>query len=72
MMIIFTAALSIALYRGLDMACGCFASSEAEEAISYKTLMRDLGWLALCTYILVFDNKPFGIDALMKKKAHER
>jgi uncharacterized membrane protein YphA (DoxX/SURF4 family) len=58
MMAMFVVALAIALSKGLDMACGCFASTEAEEAISIKTLFRDLLWLLLCLYILIFDNKP--------------
>ncbi len=68
MMIMFMTALSIALYNGLDMACGCFASSEAEEAISYKTLLRDFIWISICIYIFVFDNKPIGIDSMILNK----
>jgi len=35
----FTFVLASALYRGLDISCGCFSSSNA-EIISYSTLMR--------------------------------
>ena len=68
MMIMFIVALSIALSKGMDMACGCFASSEAEEAISGKTLFRDLGWLLLCLYIFIFDNKPLGLGLVKRRK----
>jgi uncharacterized membrane protein YphA (DoxX/SURF4 family) len=64
MMALFCIAISIALSKGLNMGCGCFASSEAEAAISWKTLVRDTGWLLLCLYVLVFDKKPLGLKSL--------
>ena len=68
MMIMFVIALSIALYNGLDMACGCFASSEAEESISIQTLFRDLAWLACSLYVLIWDRRPIGIETLLKRR----
>ncbi len=64
MMVVFCIAIYVALSKGLNMGCGCFASSEAEAAISWKTLMRDLGWLIMCVYVLVFDRKPLGLKKL--------
>ncbi|MBN2802730.1 MAG: DoxX family membrane protein [Deltaproteobacteria bacterium] len=63
MMIMFMVALAIALYNGLDMSCGCFASSTITEGdeISSKTILRDSGWLFLAVYVLVFDLKPIGL-----------
>lgn len=63
MMLMFTAAIAIALEKGLDMSCGCFASQGAEEdPISWRTIGRDLGWTSLGLYILFFDRGLFGID----------
>jgi putative oxidoreductase len=64
MMIAFMVGLFHALALGLDMSCGCFASSAAtgEDAISGWTLLRDAGWLALGVYVLVFDRRPMGLD----------
>ncbi len=73
MMVVFIVALLIALAKGLDMSCGCFASGGAEEdPISYQTVLRDLVWLALALYVLVFDRWPLGLDRLMcsRRKAH--
>lgn len=69
MMIMFMGALLIALYNGLDMSCGCFASStiDAGDEISYKTVLRDSTWLFLGLYVLVFDHQPLGITAAMKR-----
>lgn len=69
MLLIFIAAILIALYKGLNMSCGCFASQGAEEdPISYLTVLRDLGWLAIALYILFFDRRPIGLDALLEGK----
>ena len=70
MMVVFIAAVAMALANGLDMSCGCFASQAAQDAdpISMLTIMRDSVWLALSVYVLLFDGKPFGIERLLVKK----
>ncbi len=67
MMVIFLVALLSALSRGLDMSCGCFASQSVakEDPISYLTVLRDLGWLALALYILLLDRRPIGLERLL-------
>ncbi len=74
MMVVFIVALALALNAGLDMSCGCFASegAQGEDPISLKTVFRDLGWLALSMYILIFDGNSLGVDRLWNKrrKAH--
>ena len=69
MMIAFIIGLSHALYLGLDMSCGCFASSAATEgdSISGLTLLRDAGWLGIGLYVLFFDRRPLGIDRWLSK-----
>lgn len=63
MMVVFIVALGIALAKGLDMSCGCFASSGAEEdPISYLTMLRDGGWLAAALYVMFFDRRPLGVE----------
>ena len=69
MMVMFMIALSWALHQGLDMSCGCFASSTGDEhAISGITMFRDAGWLALALYVLIFDRKPLGVDRLVRRR----
>jgi len=67
MMVMFMVALYLALQAGLDMSCGCFASSAAgeEDAISWNTMWRDAGWLAIALYVLAFDSKPLGLDRVL-------
>lgn len=69
MMVIFLAALSVALAKGLDMSCGCFASTgAAEDPISSLTLSRDAAWLALALYVLFLDRRPLGLDRLLDRR----
>jgi uncharacterized membrane protein YphA (DoxX/SURF4 family) len=73
MMLMFIVAIMLALQKGLDMSCGCFASQAAqdEDPISWMTIVRDAGWLALAGYVVVFDRKPIGIDRLLRGRARE-
>jgi putative oxidoreductase len=65
MMAVFTAAIAIAVSKGIDMSCGCFASQgAAEDPISWWTILRDAGWLGLASYVLMLDRSPLGIDRL--------
>jgi uncharacterized membrane protein YphA (DoxX/SURF4 family) len=70
MMLVFIAALAIALARGLDMSCGCFASQgAAEDPISWLTVMRDLAWLALSLLVLFGDRGRIGLDRWIEKRS---
>ena len=65
MMVVFTVAIAIALGKGLDMSCGCFASQgSVEDPISWQTILRDTAWLGLALYVLFLDRRPLGIDRL--------
>ena len=70
MMVVFLAALCIALARGLDMSCGCFASQGAEEdPISRLTVLRDAAWLGLALFVIAFDRGQVGLDGRLQRRA---
>ena len=70
MMLVFLAALLIALARGLDMSCGCFASQGAEEdPISRMTVLRDLIWLGLGIFVYAFDRGRAGLDHFLSRRS---
>ncbi len=73
LMMSFLIALLYALFLGLDMSCGCFASQSAaaEDAISWATVARDVGWLALSLYALFFDRNPIGIERILIRKVQK-
>jgi len=69
MMVMFLVAISLALARGLDLSCGCFASQgAAEDPISYKTVVRDAAWLLLAVYVMIFDKTPLGLDRILSRR----
>ena len=69
MMVVFIVALCIALARGLDMSCGCFASQGAEDdPISRITVLRDLVWLGLSVFVFTFDRGLAGLDGWFGRK----
>ena len=69
MMISFMIALTWALYLGLDMSCGCFASQAAaqDDPISWRTLLRDAFWLVLSIYVFALDRDAIGVERLLNK-----
>jgi len=71
MMAVFLAALSIALARGMDMSCGCFASQGAvdEDPISRLTVVRDLVWLGLALFVVAFDRGVLGVDGWLRRRS---
>ena len=69
MMVMFTVAISIAVAKGLDMSCGCFASQgAAEDPISWRTIARDGSWRLLAVYVVIFDRRPLGLDRLFGRR----
>ena len=70
MMAVFLAALLIALGKGLDMSCGCFASQGGEaDPISWLTVLRDAAWLALGLYVLFFDRCRLGLENIPRARS---
>lgn len=68
LMTVFLVALVIALARGLDMSCGCFASQGAEaDPISWRTVLRDLVWLTMAAYVAMYDRAVLGLARLTRQ-----
>ncbi|MBN1827148.1 MAG: DoxX family membrane protein [Candidatus Eisenbacteria bacterium] len=68
MMILFIVVLSVVLGTGREMGCGCFASQEAAEEISWLTLARDFFWTALAAFLILFDDGRYGMDGLFRRR----
>jgi hypothetical protein len=69
MMFVFLAAVWIAVARGLDMSCGCFASQGAEEdPISRMTILRDAVWLGLALFVAAADRGAAGFDGWLERR----
>ena len=53
MLVMFTAAVTVALVQDTPIGCGCFQS--VGEAISWWTVLRDLAWLGMSAHIYRYD-----------------
>ena len=53
MLVAFLIALSLSLYRGLDISCGCFSTSPEAEQISWIYLARDIALLLVAVFIFL-------------------
>ena len=72
MMVMFMVALAWALTHDLQMSCGCFASQAMDEdPIGATTVLRDLSWLALGVYIVLFDREAIGLEQTLSPPMRE-
>lgn len=67
MLAMFTFAMVVALLKGIETSCGCFASERlGEHPLTWFSVVRDIGWMAMAGFILIFDHAPVGIDRIGK------
>lgn len=67
MMLLFLTVLIVALSKGLQMSCGCFAAQGVIDEIGMHTVFRDLAWLFIALYVMLFDDGRYGLDRFLKK-----
>ncbi|MFP4466734.1 MAG: MauE/DoxX family redox-associated membrane protein [Candidatus Goldiibacteriota bacterium] len=72
MLIMFIAAILIALAQGVDIECGCFDLLFPEEKIGAVTIIRDLAMLVPGVIIMFFDKNDIGLYGLGKKKQEQQ
>ncbi|UCD71350.1 MAG: DoxX family membrane protein [Syntrophobacterales bacterium] len=65
LLLLFFSALSISLYRGIDISCGCFAVTTTVDKIGISYMVRDLLVLAMSVQILFFDGNLMSIERLL-------
>ncbi|MFN2355608.1 MAG: MauE/DoxX family redox-associated membrane protein [Desulfopila sp.] len=54
LLVFFLGALVFNQIRGLDIHCGCFSTEIQEGAAGLGTVLRDLGFLAMSLYLLLY------------------
>ena len=69
LLFVFALALGIALFKGLDISCGCFTTSKEAQSISWIYLVRDLGLLAMAVFVFSFDT---GVSSIRKIRGLKR
>ncbi len=69
LLVVFILALTFNVYRGVDVACGCFSVSDQGEKITYLKVIRDLPLLAAGLWILYYRLKTDHFSLGNKKTA---
>ncbi|MBW1972157.1 MAG: DoxX family membrane protein [Deltaproteobacteria bacterium] len=61
LLFIFSLALSISLFRGLNISCGCFEFTRETKIIGVTTIVRDISLFLIALYVAFFDKKLLSI-----------
>ncbi|MEV1147528.1 MauE/DoxX family redox-associated membrane protein [Micromonospora sp. NPDC049799] len=66
LLVVFIAGIASAWTRGLAIDCGCFGSggqlAEGQAPSYLPEILRDLGFLALAGFLLIWPRTPFSVD----------
>jgi uncharacterized membrane protein YphA (DoxX/SURF4 family) len=68
MLLVFIAGMAGAVARGLDIACGCFGTSEDGEAIGWGTVARDFLFILPAIVVVSWDRGRYGLQALWRRE----
>jgi len=75
LLVVFVAGITSAWVRGLSIDCGCFGGGgqlEAGQSPSYgPEIARDVAFLALALFLIVFPRTRFSLDALLTGDSRE-
>lgn len=73
MLVVFMFAIYYALDQDLMLgACGCFASEEAAHELNWETFYRDVYFMAMAVYVLLFDRGKLGIEGFVAWRRKRR
>ncbi len=67
MNIVFTVAIMSAVWRGLEIGCGCFGSGGTSEILGVKEIVRDLLYVALSVVIVTGKDKLLSLDCRLRE-----
>ena len=67
----FTMALGINVYRGVDLSCGCFALDGTGASLN-EAMARNLILIAVVFILTFVRNVPVSIDSLLKQRQYFR
>jgi len=71
LLLIFIVAISLAMYRQLDISCGCFAPATPSAATMTRwTLIWDVIWLLMGVHALIWDRELLAISRLWRRGAN--
>lgn len=62
MALVFTGLVGTALYRGIDITCGCFGADEAAQKIGLGKLAQNIALFVSSIWISMFPQSPFSLE----------
>ena len=68
MLVMFIAAILVALASGVEIACGCFDLLFPDEEVGWKTIVRDIIMLIPGVIIMIYDKNDIGLYGLRRKR----
>ena len=72
LLMIFVIAISINLYRGIDLNCGCFSTDPAGKKEGANLLIKDFLFLFLGIMVFFFHKNFASLSYLLKRKSNPR
>ena len=69
LLVVFIVAISINLFRGIDLNCGCFSTDPAGKKEGASLLIKDFIYLFLGVMIFFFNQSFASLSALFRKKS---
>jgi uncharacterized membrane protein YphA (DoxX/SURF4 family) len=67
MVVIFTLAVMSALFRGLDISCGCFTQDSAAGHIGWTKVVQNIGLFALTLFLYFSQTTKFTLVEYLQK-----
>lgn len=71
MLIVFTAGVISALWRGLDIACGCFTQDPTVGKIGWMKVVQNVTLLALTVFLYYSSSVKFSIEHHLRTRSSE-
>ena len=69
LLLVFVVAISINLYRGVNLNCGCFSTDPAGTREGAKLLIKDFVFLFLGILVLFFNKSYASLSILIQRKS---
>jgi uncharacterized membrane protein YphA (DoxX/SURF4 family) len=68
MLLVFIFAVSQALWRHLDISCGCFSTDPLAHKMTRWTLYWDLIWLSWAVIVIIFQSEAYSLPRILRGK----
>ena len=68
MLLVFIFIVSQALWRQLDISCGCFSTDPMAHKMTRWTLYWDVIWLSWAVIVIIFQSEAYSLPRILRRK----